>query len=85
MKVKLRRYEKRPFQMIEINGEFIRLDALFKFSGLAITGGEAKQLILEHNVTVNGEVCTQRGKKIRPGDTVELKKARLKIISTQSC
>ena len=43
---------------IEITTEFIKLDALLKFSGLADTGGEAKLLIQEGKVMVNGEVCT---------------------------
>lgn len=55
---------------IEITTEFIKLDALLKFSGLADTGGEAKLLIQEGKVMVNGEVCTMRGKKIRSGDVV---------------
>ena len=55
---------------IKITTEFIKLDALLKFSGLADTGGEAKILVQEGQVTVNGEVCTMRGKKIRPGDVV---------------
>ena len=55
---------------IKITTEFIKLDALLKFSGLAETGGEAKILVQEGKVTVNGEVCTMRGKKIRPGDRV---------------
>ncbi len=55
---------------IKITTEFIKLDALLKFSGLAETGGEAKILVQEGQVTVNGEVCTMRGKKIRPGDRV---------------
>ncbi|MBQ8959705.1 MAG: RNA-binding S4 domain-containing protein [Ruminococcus sp.] len=55
---------------IKITTEFIKLDALLKFSGLADTGGEAKILIQEGQVSVNGEVCTMRGKKIRPGDRV---------------
>ncbi len=57
---------------ISITTEFIKLDALLKFSGLAYTGGEAKILIQEGQVLVNGEVCTMRGKKIRSGDTVSL-------------
>lgn len=57
---------------ITITTEFIKLDALLKFSGLAYTGGEAKILIQEGQVLVNGEVCTMRGKKIRSGDTVSL-------------
>ena len=55
---------------VTIHTEFIRLDALMKLSGCADTGGQAKAGIQEGEVTVNGEVCTQRGKKIRPGDVV---------------
>ena len=55
---------------IAIRTEFIKLDALMKFSALAESGGEAKQLIGEGLVKVNGEVCLQRGKKIFPGDTI---------------
>jgi ribosome-associated protein len=59
-------------QTIQITTEFIKLDALLKFASVAATGGEAKQVIQEGDVKVNGEVCTMRGKKIRPGDRVEL-------------
>ncbi|MBQ8180913.1 MAG: RNA-binding S4 domain-containing protein [Ruminococcus sp.] len=57
---------------IKINTEFIKLDALLKFASLAGSGGEAKALIQDGCVLVNGEVCTMRGKKIRSGDTVSL-------------
>lgn len=57
---------------IKINTEFIRLDALLKFSGIAETGGEAKLAIQNGEVKVNGEVCAMRGKKLRPGDRAEL-------------
>jgi len=57
---------------ISINTEFIKLDALLKFAGLADTGGEAKNFIQNGEVCVNGEICTMRGKKIRSGDTVSL-------------
>lgn len=57
---------------IEITGEYIKLDALLKFAALVGTGGEAKIRIAEGEVLVNGAPCTQRGKKLRPGDTVEL-------------
>ncbi len=57
---------------ISITTEFIKLDALLKFSGLAETGGEAKILIQNGEVLVNGEVCTMRGKKIRSGDKVSV-------------
>jgi len=57
---------------IKITTEFIKLDALLKFASLVGSGGEAKQLIQDGEVLVNGEVCTMRGKKIRPGDEIEL-------------
>lgn len=57
---------------VQITTEFIKLDALLKFAGAVGTGGEAKEAIQSGDVTVNGEVCTMRGKKIRPGDVVEL-------------
>ncbi len=59
-------------EKIKITTEFIKLDALLKFASLADTGGDAKTLIQKGQVLVNGEVCTMRGKKIRPGDTVSL-------------
>ncbi len=55
---------------IKINTEFIKLNQLLKFSGVASTGGEADILIREGEVLVNDEVCTMRGKKIRGGDRV---------------
>lgn len=59
-------------QTIRIHTGFIRLDALLKYAGWAETGGEAKLLVQGGAVTVNGAVCTQRGKKLRGGDTVGL-------------
>ncbi|MCI6359209.1 MAG: RNA-binding S4 domain-containing protein [Oscillospiraceae bacterium] len=58
-------------EKIKIETEFIKLDALLKFAVLVGSGGEAKTVIADGMVSVNGEVCTMRGKKIRPGDTVE--------------
>ena len=57
---------------VKIATEFIKLDALLKFSGVMETGGEAKEAIQGGKVRVNGEVCTMRGKKIRCGDVVEV-------------
>ncbi len=57
-------------EVIRINTEFIKLDSLLKFSGLAQSGSDAKQIIAEGRIKVNGEVCLMRGKKIRPEDTV---------------
>ena len=59
-------------EIIKIETPFIRLDALLKFAGAVETGGEAKLLIQEGSVSVNGEVCTMRGKKLYPGDRAEL-------------
>ena len=55
---------------IKIETEFIKLDALLKFANLVSSGGEAKIRIAEGEVLVNGEICTMRGKKLRPGDVV---------------
>ena len=57
-------------ETILIQGDFIKLDALMKFASLVASGGEAKMAIADGLVSVNGEVCTMRGKKIHPGDTV---------------
>lgn len=55
---------------ISIMTEYIKLDSLLKFTGMAETGGLAKEAIKDGKVSVNGEVCTMRGKKIKSGDTV---------------
>ena len=57
-------------KVITIETEFIRLQDLLKFASLVSTGGEAKLLIADGKASVNDEVCTQRGRKIRPGDVV---------------
>ena len=59
-------------ETVLIKTEYIKLDALLKFSGIAETGGEAKEIITEGVVKVNGEACLARGKKIRPGDLVDV-------------
>lgn len=59
-------------EKILIHTEFIKLDSLLKLAGLVETGGEAKLLIQNGQVEVNGEVCTMRGRKLRPGDSVTL-------------
>ncbi|MCX7715065.1 MAG: RNA-binding S4 domain-containing protein [Clostridia bacterium] len=60
-------------ETITIKTEFIKLDQLLKFSGIAESGADAKDIILDGIVSVNGEVCTMRGKKIRTGDKVVVK------------
>lgn len=64
---------------IQISTEFIKLDAFLKFSAVAESGGEAKLMIQNGEVSVNGEKCVQRGKKIYPGDTVEIDKILLEV------
>lgn len=59
-------------EKVSITTEFIKLDQLLKFSGAAETGSEAKQMILDGIVKVNGDTCLMRGKKMRPGDFAEL-------------
>ena len=66
-------------ETITITTEYIKLQDLLKLAGVVYTGGEAKVLIQEGAVTVNGAVCTQRGKKLRPGDTVHLGDAALTV------
>ena len=53
-----------------IRGETIRLGQLLKLADVADSGGEAKQLLADGEVTVNGEVETRRGRQIRPGDVI---------------
>ena len=55
-------------QPLAIHTEFIKLQDALKYANVVYSGGEAKQLILEEQVLVNGEVCTMRGKKLREGD-----------------
>ena len=65
---------------IEITTEFIKLDSFLKFSGAASLGSEAKMYILDELVKVNGEICTQRGKKLYKGDVVEFNGDTVKVV-----
>ena len=53
---------------VAITTEFIKLQDAMKYANIVYSGGEAKALIQEGEVLVNGEVCTMRGKKLRGGD-----------------
>ncbi len=64
---------------ISINTDFIKLDSLLKYSGITLSGGEAKTIIQDGGIKVNGEVCTMRGKKIRPGDIVSAEDVDLEV------
>ena len=64
---------------VTITTEFIKLQDLLKFANLVETGGEAKERVQGGEVRVNGEVCTMRGKKIRPGDVVSFEGQELTV------
>lgn len=70
MRVKVTR--KTAEETVVIHTEFIKLQDFLKFCNAVETGGEAKLLIQDGQALVNGEVCTMRGKKLRPGDRVTL-------------
>ena len=59
-------------EKISISTEYIKLDQLLKFSGIAESGSMAKDMIFDGLVSVNGEICLMRGKKIRTGDIVKI-------------
>ena len=69
---------------ITIYTEFIKLDAFLKYAALLGSGGEAKTVVAQGLVRVNGEVCTMRGKKLRPGDRVEFDGKTVLIASDES-
>ena len=66
-------------EKVPITTEYIKLQDLLKFAGVMDTGGMAKEVIQAGEVKVNGEVCTMRGKKLRPGDVAELSGVRLVV------
>ena len=66
-------------ETVKITGEFIKLDALLKYAALVASGGEAKRVVADGLVAVNGEICLMRGKKIRPGDIVSFCGAEIQV------
>lgn len=66
---------------VEINTPFIKLDSMLKFCGAAETGGHAKELVQSGQVTVNGEVCAMRGKKLVAGDVVVFDGVSYEVVS----
>ncbi len=64
---------------LPISTEYIKLESAMKLANLVPSGGGAKLEIQQGNVTVNGEVCTQRGRKLRPGDCFAFQGARFTI------
>lgn len=71
-------------EKIAIKTEYIKLDALLKYAALLASGGEAKTAVAEGLVKVNGEVCTVRGKKLRPGDRVTFGGQTVEITADES-
>lgn len=65
---------------LKLKEEYIKLDQLLKFVDIADSGGHAKIMILNGDVKVNNEIATQRGKKIRVGDIVEVGEVKIKVI-----
>ncbi|MBE6783946.1 MAG: RNA-binding S4 domain-containing protein [Ruminococcaceae bacterium] len=79
MKIKVKIKEKET-KKVSIDTEFIRLDAFLKICDAVQSGGHAKIVIQEGEVKVNGEVCTQRGKKMRTGDKAEFERKIYEIV-----
>lgn len=79
MKVRVRRVNPSE-QKISITTEFIKLESFLKLANAVESGGMAKNFILNEEVTVNGEVCTMRGKKIRPGDVVGFDRFLVEVV-----
>ena len=67
-------------EKIAITTEFIKLDAFLKFASAVGTGGEAKMVIADGLVGVNGETCLMRGKKLYPGDQVDFQGMHFEVV-----
>lgn len=70
-------------EKIKIDSEYIKLQDLLKLGGAVDTGGMAKVVIQNGEVTVNGEVCTMRGKKMRPGDVAVFEDIKIILVASQ--
>ena len=71
MKVRVRRVAREEIP-VAITTEFIKLESFLKLCDAVPSGGMAKTFIQNEQVLVNGEICTMRGKKLRPGDRVSM-------------
>ena len=73
-------------EIIEINTEYIKIDQLMKYAGIVGNGSDVKLMILDQMIYVNDELCTQRNKKIRSGDVVEIENyGKLRILNKDGC
>ena len=79
IKVKAKVAEKEKVQL-KIDTDFIRLDAALKLANIAVTGGQAKMIIGDGQIKIDGEVCIMRGKKLRSGDIFEFDRKIYEII-----
>ena len=79
MKITVKVAEKKRVP-VQITTENIRLDSALKLSNAVSTGGQAKWIIQDELVKVNGEVCTSRGKKLFPGDNFEYERVIYEIV-----
>ncbi len=66
-------------EQIKITTEFIKLDSFLKFANLVESGGNAKGVIAEGRIKVNGEVCLMRGKKLYCGDKIQIDEMNLEL------
>ena len=82
MKVTVRK--KDDHTPLAIHTEFIKLQDALKYANVVYSGGEAKQLIIDGQVLVNGEVCTMRGKKLRGGDTFTFMGQDYRIVGNEA-
>ena len=80
MKIRIKaRVAQKEEKIIHIDTEYIRLDAALKLADAVQSGGHAKIVIQDGEVKVNSEICLSRGKKIRPGDSIEFDRKIYKI------
>ena len=63
-----------------INTEFIKLESLLKLTAVCSSGGEAKMVIQDEMISVNGEICKKKKKKIRSGDLVEFQDTQIRVV-----
>ena len=69
---------------IPIHTEYIKLQDFLKYCNAVESGGMAKNFIVNEEVEVNGEICTQRGKKLHPGDVVTFLGNRWRVGGVQA-
>lgn len=72
--------KEKPIIQKKITTDFIRLDSFLKLCDAVQSGGHAKLVIQENEVKVNSEICSQRGKKLHPGDMVEFENTVYEIV-----